>query len=248
MNTSFTDQKPINLQFKEHLEPASTREATKRAIGILNAVYEKVNLPKVIHKECSHLTPLQQSKLLGLLKRYETLFDGTLGDWQINPVKFNLQLGAKPYHGRVFPIPHIHKETLKKEVTRLVNLGVLKKQPSSEWASPTFIILKLNQTVRFISNFREVNKRIIITLFPIPKIKDLLTEMEGFIYATALDLNMGYYTIRLDPDAQKICTIILPWGKYSYMRLPMGIAGSPECFSRKNVRSNGEPGIRTYVH
>jgi hypothetical protein len=27
---------------------------------------------------------------------------------------------------------------------------------------------------------------------------------------------MGYYTIRLDPDASRICTIIFPWGKYSY--------------------------------
>ena len=57
--------------------------------------------------------------------------------------------------------------------------------------------------------------------------------MEGFKYATALDLNMGYYTIRLDPDSQKICTIILPWGKYSYFRLPMGIWGSPDFFQEK---------------
>ena len=179
---------------------------------------QKANLPKVIHEECSHLTPQQQSKLLGLLKRYETLFDGTLGDWQTNPVKCNLQLGAKPYHGRAFPIPHIHQETLKKEVMRLVNSDVLKKQPSSEWASPTFIIPKSNQTVRFISDFREVSKRIIQTPFPIPKMKDILTEMEGSTYATALGLNRSYYTIRLDPDAQKICTIILPWGKYLYTR------------------------------
>jgi hypothetical protein len=41
---------------------------------------------------------------------------------------------------------------------------------------------------------------------------------------------MGFYTIRLDPDASKICTIIFPWGKYSYKRLPMGIAGSPDFF------------------
>ena len=57
--------------------------------------------------------------------------------------------------------------------------------------------------------------------------------MEGFTFATSLDLNMGYYTIRLDPDAQKICTIVLPWGKYSYMCLPMGIAGSPDIFQEK---------------
>ena len=41
---------------------------------------------------------------------------------------------------------------------------------------------------------------------------------------------MGYYTIRLDPDASKICTIIFHWGKYSYLRVPMGIAGLPDIF------------------
>ncbi len=61
----------------------------------------------------------------------------------------------------------------------------------------------------------------------------VLQELEGFSCATALDLNMGYYTIRLDPDASKICTIIFPWGKYSYKRLPMGIAGSPDIFQEK---------------
>jgi hypothetical protein len=53
------------------------------------------------------------------------------------------------------------------------------------------------------------------------------------LYATALYLNMGYYTIRLDPDASKICTIIFHWGKYSYKRLQMGIAGSPDIFQGK---------------
>ncbi len=44
---------------------------------------------------------------------------------------------------------------------------------------------------------------------------------------------MGYYTIRLDPDASKIWTIIFPWGKYSYKRLPMSIAGFPDIFQGK---------------
>jgi hypothetical protein len=44
---------------------------------------------------------------------------------------------------------------------------------------------------------------------------------------------MGYYTIRLAPDASKICAIIFPWGKYSYKQLPIGIAGSPDIFQGK---------------
>ena len=120
-----------------------------------------------------------------------------------------------------------------KEVQRQCELGVLEWQPSSEWASPSFIIPKKNQTVRSVSDFREVNKRIVRKPFPIPKITTVLQELEGFTYATALDLNMGYYTIRLDPDASRICTIIFPWGKYSYKRLPMGVAGSPDIFQAK---------------
>ena len=53
--------------------------------------------------------------------------------------------------------------------------------------------------------------------------------MEGFTSTTSLDLIMGYYTIRLD----FISTIILPWGKFSYMRLPMGVIGSANVFQEK---------------
>jgi hypothetical protein len=60
-----------------------------------------------------------------------------------------------------------------------------------------------------------------------------LLELKGFTFATALDLNLVYYTIRLDTDASKICTIIFPWGKYSYKGLPIGIAGSPDIFQGK---------------
>ena len=87
--------------------------------------------------------------------------------------------------------------------------------------------------MHFLSDFREVNEWIVKKPYLIPKISTVFQEMEAFTLATALNLNMGYYTIRLDPDASKICTIIFPWGKYSYLRLPMGICGSPDIFQSK---------------
>jgi hypothetical protein len=60
-----------------------------------------------------------------------------------------------------------------------------------------------------------------------------MQKLEGFTYATPLDLNMGYYTVSLDQDASKICTIIFLWGKYSYKRLSMGIADLPDIFQDK---------------
>jgi len=95
------------------------------------------------------------------------------------------------------------------------------------------MIPKKNNTIRFISDFKEVNERLVRKPYPIPKISTVLQEMEGFPYATALDLNMGYYMLRLDPSAQMICRIILPWGKYPYLRLHMGVVGSPDLFTEK---------------
>jgi hypothetical protein len=51
----------------------------------------------------------------------------------------------------------------------------------------------------------------------------MIRSMEGFTFASALDLNMGHYHIKLDSDAQKLCTNVFPWGKYKFKRLPMGI-------------------------
>ena len=62
------------------------------------------------------------------------------------------------YHGRPFPVPKSSKATTIKELKRLCDLGVLEFQPASEWASPSFIIPEKDNTVNFISNFREVNK------------------------------------------------------------------------------------------
>ena len=66
-----------------------------------------------------------------------------------------------------------------------------------------------------------------------PKINEMLLKLEGFHYATLLDLNMGYYHIQLSANASNLCTIILPWGKYRYKRPPIGIANYPQSFQQK---------------
>ena len=44
---------------------------------------------------------------------------------------------------------------------------------------------------------------------------------------------MGYYHIELSPHSKQLCTIVLPWGKYEYQRLPMGLCNSPDIFQEK---------------
>ena len=94
--------------------------------------------------------------------------------------------------------------------------------------------------VRTISDFWGLNKRIVRRPYPIPKISTTLQELEGFTYVAALDLNMGYYTIRLDPRAVKIFTIIFPGYLWDMLVL--------QNFPNRNDEANGSPRICTSIH
>jgi hypothetical protein len=80
------------------MEPQSTQDATQCALQILDAKYSKADLQSVVRDNCKHLSANQQKKLLQLCKKYESLFDGTLGDWKTKPVSFQLKEGVSPYH------------------------------------------------------------------------------------------------------------------------------------------------------
>ena len=91
--------------------------------------YDKADIPGIGSNNCEHLKPPERELLLTLLLKFEQLFDGTLGNWNLPPVSFELKEGAKPFHDRPYPIPKIHKATLMKEIDQLVSIGVMKWQP-----------------------------------------------------------------------------------------------------------------------
>jgi hypothetical protein len=76
-------------------EPISTCSATKHVVKILDAKYEKADLPAIIRENCSHLTASNRETLLSVLLNFKSLFDGTLDDWKLPPVSFELKEGMK---------------------------------------------------------------------------------------------------------------------------------------------------------
>jgi hypothetical protein len=77
----------------------------------------------------------------------------------------------------------------------------------------------------------------------------MLLNREGFQYATSLDLNMGYYHIELNPDSKKYCTIVMPFGKYKYQRILMGLCNLPDSLFQEKMSElmEGLDFVRTYI-
>jgi len=189
-------------------DPKPLAEEMDRIRKVLDAKYQPADLQKIV-SECDNLDQIQQDKLLELLKKHERLFNGSLGQLQAEPYDIKLKENAKPYHSKVFPIPHAHEAKLRAKVQRLCDIGVLTKVNNSKWGAPTWVIPKKDgKTVHFLSDFGELNKCIKRNPYPVPKVQDMLLKLEGFTYATATDLNMGYYNILLTPESSRLCTIV----------------------------------------
>ena len=56
------------------------------------------------------------------------------------------------------------------------------------------------------------------------------------------------YHIKKSSDSTRLCTIVLPWGKYEYQKLPMGLSNSPDIFQEKMSSLMGDlEYVRTYI-
>ena len=129
-----------------------------------------------------HLSSTERLDLLNVLEANHNVFHGQLGKLPGPPVHLRLRdPNVRPYHGRAFPIPHSQLELIKNEMKRLESLGVVRKldssfigtSNSSSWAAPSFGIPKSSGQIRFVSDFRQLNKHLLRWPFPLPNTTQL---------------------------------------------------------------------------
>ena len=136
-------------------DPESLEGETDRMSRILDAKCSKADLHQIA-KNVKTLNKDEQKNLEKVLKASESSFDGTLDRWEGNPHEINLKDNVQPYHAKPFSVPHAHEKTLRMEVDRLCSIGVLKKVNRSQWASPSFIIQKKDNTVRLLMTLERI--------------------------------------------------------------------------------------------
>jgi hypothetical protein len=102
---------------------------------------------------------------------------------------------CKPIHARAYTVPRSVEQQLQnsKEIVRLVDIGVLEEDYSSEWASriQSFAIPKKNETIRVVTDFRKLNLLLKHAMSPISYSKDWDSYYDTFNGRVYLGFSIG---------------------------------------------------------
>ena len=194
---------------------------------IMEAKYEAIDTDELAHLQIQ-LMPKQQTDLDHLFRKFPQLFDGEMRTYPHRQYHLDLQDSTKPVHSRSYGVPFMQWDTFKCKLDPLVKIGILECSGASQWASGAFIIPKKDGRVRWISDFRALNKCIKRKTYLLPRISEILSKHTGYAYFSKLDISMAYYTFKLDDESKELCTIITPYGLYRYRVLPLGVVQSPD--------------------
>ena len=201
----------------------------------------------------SSLESDQENKLLEILRTHKTAIGWTIADIkEISPVicthKIHLEEDVKPSRQPQRRLNPIMKEVVKKEVLKLMDVGVIYLIANNKWVSPTQVVQKKykvtvvanehNELIptrvttgwRVCIDYRKLNANARKDHFPLPFVDQMLERVAGHEFYYFLDGYSGYNQIEIALEDQEKTTFTCPFGTFAFRKMPFGLCNAPGTF------------------
>ena len=142
-------------------------------------------------------------------------------------------------------VPVAMMTPLKEELKNLESKEIIAPvERSTDWISSMVSVTKQNGKTRICIDPKPLNKALKRSHFPLPTIDDILPGLSKAKVFTVCDVKHGFWHVKLDEESSYLTTFATPFGRYRWLRLPMGISPAPEVFQRKLMQAlEGLPGV-----
>ena len=203
----------------------------------------------------SSLESEQENKLLEILRTHKTAIGWTIADIKgINPLicthRIHLEEDVKPSRKPQRRLNPIMKEVVKKEVLKLLDVGVIYPIADSKWVSPTQVVPKKfgvtvvanenNELIptrltfgwRVCIDYRKLNAGTRKDHFPLPFVDQMLERVTGHEFYCFLNGYSEYNQIEIALEDQEKTTFTCPFGTFALRKMPSGLCNAPGTFQR----------------
>ncbi|KAL4153551.1 hypothetical protein QTP88_001384 [Uroleucon formosanum] len=140
---------------------------------------------------------------------YFSVFRPTLGYYKHKTFDLILKENARPIFCKPRVLPFSLKDSVSKELDRLIAAILLVPVEASDWGTPIVPVVKADDR------------------YPIPRVNDLMNVFRGATLFCTLDLCQAYQQLLLSKESQKLTIITTHKGLYIFKRLPYGVVSAP---------------------
>ena len=230
------------LQFKRHM-----RKADAQAFLVVVRLVENAGDPN--EPRCSTISAPEgtdtpdpvymqaQTEIKGLLDKYKVVFSdippGIINRAGLPDFEIELEAGKKPPVGVQYRLSPREKEELTRQLKLALENGWIEAS-SSPFGAPVLFAPKKNGGLRMCLDYRALNKITVKNRYPLPRIDDLLDQLNGATVFSGLDLASGYHQIPIteEGDSRSLTAFRTPQGLYQWRVMPMGLSNAPAVFQR----------------
>lgn len=189
--------------------------------------------PEIKFNISSSLAAHQREDLFCLLKRYRSTFafnQDELGS--CNLVEVTIETSDEiPVHKAPYRVSSEQHRIIQEQIAEMLKNNVIRESRSS-YSSPVVLVKKPDNSWRFCVDFRALNKKVKMDAYPLPRIDDLISYLNGARYFADLDLNAGYWQLQIKESDKHKTAFITPSGLYEFNVLPFGLKTSGAIFQR----------------
>ena len=140
-----------------------------------------------------------------------------------------LKEGAEPVATPMFRYSPVELAEIKRQITELLEAGLIEPSTSA-FGAPVLFVQKKDGSLRMCIDYRRLNNITKKNKYPIPRIDELLDQLQGAQCFSLVDLTAGYHQIRIAEEDVEKTAFRTPYGLYQFKVLSFGLTNAPSCF------------------
>ena len=213
-----------------HLEPLELKPINQGDIHQANTITLKKMMAETITSDTFNpphhdISTSVQDSLTSLLEEYSSQFaQDETSNGTTTLTSMSIDTGTtNPVSQKPYPIAMKDYDWVKAEIEKLLAAKVICSSHSS-WSAPIIVVPKGDGGKCLVIDYRALNKVTRKFTWPMPKVEDIFSKLNGATYFTTLHLCAGYHHIPLDKSSIPKTAFNSPFGKYEYIKVPFGLA------------------------